>query len=95
MGWDGLVGTERHCASPPFADTEVVTAPSVAVKQHGDGGGPQTVVDEALVRTPNFTLTVGIHLRKRRSAQLAAATYSHGDIPLRADCMTGLSLVSV
>jgi hypothetical protein len=22
---------------------------------HGDGGGPQTVVDDAFVRTPNFT----------------------------------------
>jgi hypothetical protein len=44
-----------HCASPLFADTEAVTARSVAVKQHGDEGGPQTVVDEALVRTPNFT----------------------------------------
>jgi hypothetical protein len=48
---------------------------------HGDEGGPRTVVDEALVRTPNFALTVrsdlpqtlrrtavGCHLLARRSS---------------------------
>jgi hypothetical protein len=34
------------------------------------------VIDEAIVRTPNFALTVRGDLRKRGSAQRQAATYS-------------------
>ena len=43
-----------RCASPPFADTEVVTSRSVLIERPGDGDGPRTVVDEASVRTSNF-----------------------------------------
>jgi hypothetical protein len=45
----------EHSGAPPFADTEEVTSPSVAVEHARRWSWPRTVVDEAFVRTPNFT----------------------------------------
>ena len=67
--------TEVGCWRDQAACRDVVTAeydPFFAAWQsstHGDEDGLRTVINEAIVRTPNLPLTVGSDLQKRRSAQ--------------------------